>query len=336
VGRGFRLGKNNRQTRHLTAALNALKICVSLAALTLVLVIAPLSEIWDALASTSLILVSLAIVLQLLLRLLTAWRMQLIARIQGLALSLFQMLRILFATAFYGLFLPGSLAGGVVTFAKYVQHGATPASALTSLFANKGLEIMIVVLLGTLFWHYDQSVSVTWLVPAFVFTALAVIGFRLVCEHYGNLHWLTSKLEREGDSKFHQQLATLLSQVAKLGTLPLGSVCKLLLLAAVSHLLAAASMHTFASAMGIHVSYSTVMWVFSAVCMMGMLPLSIGNLGVREATMIFLLQPFGVSAAEAAAWSFLMYGGLVFSAMVGALGEGYDLWRQKGEKGCTR
>lgn len=329
------MGRNYRRTRSPLAALNTLKICVSLAALTLILVIAPLSDIGDALASTTLIMVSLAIVLQLLLRLLTAWRMQLIARAQGLSLSLFQMLRILFATAFYRLFLPGFLAGGAVTFAKYIQHGATPTSALTNLFANKGLETMIVVMLGAWFWLYDQSVSMIWLVLAFVvLTALSVIGFRLAFGHYGNLHWLARKLGREGNSKLRQQLATLLRRAATLGTLPLGSVCKLLLLAVGSHLLAAASMLTFASAMGIHVPYSTVMWVFSAVYMMGMLPLSIGNIGVREATMIFLLQPFGVSPAEIIAWSFLMYGGLVFSAMVGALGEGYDLWRQKGEKGC--
>jgi len=64
---------------------------------------------------------------------------------------------------------------------------------------------------------------------------------------------------------------------------------------------------------------ATLCWVFSVIFLLALLPISFANIGVREASMIFLLAPYGVSAVEATAWSLVMYTGPLLSAVTGGM-----------------
>jgi drug/metabolite transporter (DMT)-like permease len=60
-----------------------------------------------------------------------------------------------------------------------------------------------------------------------------------------------------------------------------------------------------------------------------MLPISVSNVGVREAGMIMLMVPYGVSMTEATTWSVLIYSGPLSCALIGLLLEAEHLWLRK-------
>ena len=57
-----------------------------------------------------------------------------------------------------------------------------------------------------------------------------------------------------------------------------------------------------------------------------MLPVSFSGLGVREASFVYLLEPFGVDAAPALAFSLAVYALGLSVALVGGLIEAARLW----------
>jgi len=80
------------------------------------------------------------------------------------------------------------------------------------------------------------------------------------------------------------------------------------------HLLGVLSFYAFALSVGVDVSFIIIGWVRSFIHIVTMLPISFSGLGVREGTLIVLLQGYGVSASDAVGLSFLLFGGCqVFS-----------------------
>ena len=71
-------------------------------------------------------------------------------------------------------------------------------------------------------------------------------------------------------------------------------------------------------------------WVRSVVLLIGMLPVALAGFGVREGSLIAALQPYGVTAAQAVALSFLLFGRDLLSAAVGGLAEARSFLRRPG------
>lgn len=76
--------------------------------------------------------------LQILMRILTAVRMTLLARYQGLALSFPQMLTILYTASFYSLLLPGALMGAQRLMSNTGSMAERPGDLWVMLWSIKG------------------------------------------------------------------------------------------------------------------------------------------------------------------------------------------------------
>lgn len=91
-------------------------------------------------------------------------------------------------------------------------------------------------------------------------------------------------------------------------------------------LLRAAGAYSFARALDLDLGFLTVAWMRVAVHAVMLLPISIAGLGVRESTLVLLAAPYGLTASEAVAWSFLMFAGTLLAALLGGLNEARGLW----------
>ena len=82
-------------------------------------------------------------------------------------------------------------------------------------------------------------------------------------------------------------------------------------------------------ALGIELGLVSILWIYSFVYLLGILPISVSNIGVREASMIMLMLPYGVLITEATAWSAPLYSGPLSCALIGMLLEAEHLWLTK-------
>jgi len=84
-----------------------------------------------------------------------------------------------------------------------------------------------------------------------------------------------------------------------------------------------------AKAANINVGFVTAVWLFVLVFLLGRLPISVGNLGVREATLVQALAIYGVDASNALLMSMVIFSALILMAVIGAM---YQLFWTAGAK----
>ena len=306
------------------------KAAISVAVLSLIFYFVPISNVLGAIQVAHLVWVVAGIVLLNLLRVLTALRMQVIANTQGLNTSSLMMMRIVFTSTFYNILAPGALAGGAVTYLKYRQQGVEPIAAMANIYANKSIQLLVVLLSAPLFWLIDKNFNF-YLITGYALVMVMGFGFAfaLLFGRFGNLRWLESKINSHGQSVVHRSLKELCRKVGMIGQISHMTIFFLVVFSAMHSLFAALGVLCFGKALGIELGLTSILWIYSVVYLLGMLPISISNIGVREASMIMLMLPYGVSMTEATAWSVLMYSGSLSCALIGMFLEAEHLWLRK-------
>jgi len=307
-----------------------LKAVISIAVLCLVFYFVPFKNVVDTILAADPVWVIAGVVLLISLRVLTALRMQMIANAQGLDTSSLTMLRIIFTSTFYNILAPGALAGGAVTYLKYRQQGIEPIAAAANIYANKSIQLLVVLLSAPLFWLIDKGFSL-YLVTGYALVMVMgfISAFSLFFGRFGNLRWLASKISGHGQSAVHRALTALCRQAEKVGQISHRAIFSLVIYSLMHSLFAALSIICFGRGLNIEIGLVSVLWIYSVIYLLGMLPISISNIGVREASMIMLLAPYGVTMTEATTWSMLMYSGPLSCAMIGLLMEAEHLWLRK-------
>lgn len=308
-----------------------IKAAISIGVLGLVFYFVPLSNVATTILIADPFWVVAGIIPLILLRVITAFRMQMIANAQGLDTSIMQMMRIIFTSTFYNLLAPGALAGGVVTYLKYRQHGVKPVAALANIYANKSLQLLVVALPAPLFWLIDKDFG-PYLIASYGLVMVLVFryAFALVFGRFGNLQWLESTISRHGQSIVHRSLMALCRQIGQIGQISHGTIVSLIVYSAMHSLFAALAIICFGNALNVQIGLIPVLWIYSVIYLLSMLPISFSNIGVREVTMIILLAPYGVPMMEATAWSVLMYSGPLICALIGLIIEAEYFWLHDG------
>jgi hypothetical protein len=84
-----------------------------------------------------------------------------------------------------------------------------------------------------------------------------------------------------------------------------------------------------AKAANIDAPIATFVWLCAIIFILGRLPISLANLGVRESLLVGLLSLYGVDKSAALLMSMILFSALIFMAIVGA---GYQLAWLSGRK----
>lgn len=256
------------------------------------------------------------LLLQFVLRGVATLRMKVIADGQGMNLSHATLWRILLATQFYSMLVPGPIAGGGATWMKYVQHGADHGAATAAIILNRGIAFLVMVILGAAAWLVDAERART---PA----AIAAILAGLILLGLADGRWIARGVGAGPGSKswIGRTAAGMIRRVRSFGDIrPLGKL--VVLVSSVLHeVVGAAIMWCFAMAAGLDVPLLTVVWIRAALQVVLLLPLSIAGLGLREAGLVGLCALINVPAHTAMAWSLTIFFGSVMVAMSGGLVE---------------
>jgi uncharacterized membrane protein YbhN (UPF0104 family) len=218
---------------------------------------------------------------------------------------------------FYGIFLPGVLGGDAVRIGLCTQRTNCPVGTAT---ASVLLERIsgILALFGMAFVVYLVSpATLSSLLTAGdtrLIAALAVVGILgMAAVLLGRQVWMRW-LPKEGANGVW---AFVRSAMLTLGTLRGRTLVLVLMLSAMFQATNTVVTFLLAQATGLDLPLTVFFAIMPLVYLATVLPISLGGLGVREGTLVFLLARFGVATLDAVTLSFLIY---LNRVVVGGLG----------------
>ena len=309
-----------------TRVLKTLQVIVSFTLLGYVFSLIPLNEINDALLSISIPLLLTGFLVTLFSQYLTSVQMCWVMGRQTTTLSTYRIFVVNLVTKFYGLFLPGTLAGGVVRWYHFKISGVASVDALAAIIFNRIFETLLLVGFGALFLAADINgiSNITSLITViFIFFLLVVSYYVLFNPRF---HSLLARIHQRltiRDS-WQSKLQKLFDALARYKGLNAGFRLRLLIIGITRQVVGIISIYVFALSLNIEINFYTLAWVRSAFTLLVMLPISISGLGVREVTFVSILTQYGVPAGSALMLSLILFCRNLLFSLVGGL---YELMR---------
>jgi uncharacterized protein (TIRG00374 family) len=278
----------------------------------------PLGDVVGALRGARIPYVLLAVPLVLSSPLLSAGRLKVLTDAQGISASIGQLTQINLITSFYGLALPGQLAGGAIRWHKLSRLAGRRTEALAAIAYSRLYYLAMLTLLGVTFLVLDlpRGVHPAWVIGLVVLFAFLIGAGYLVAR--ADRSPLLRRLGTEGSGV----VGRLASATGQYRRLPRGAWLRIVTLSAVENLAGTIAVYLLALSVSIDVPFISIGWIRAVVQALTNLPVSISGLGVREGGLIVLLEPFGVAGAAAVALSFLM---LARSLLLGAIGAALEI-----------
>jgi len=299
------------------------KWALSIVLLALVLWHVPLEEIGKELGKAKPGWVISGFALYIVMRVASAYRMYVITQHQEMSLSTFEIFKIGLVTSFFGLFLPGHIAGGAIRWHMLSSKDNKGVEALASVAFDRVNDMIVMISMGfiCLLAASPPSVSpvVPWILAGSLVFLLSIYAMLLN-------PWTTRLTLRMADGIglrrrpwFYSLVMRLIVSMQRFHRFP-GSVrIQLWGLSFLFHALGTLAYFLLAGAIDLGLSLNDCAWLRAILHLLFLLPLSVSGIGVRESALVVLLFPLGISSAQAIAYSFLLMGILLLMAGIGGL-----------------
>jgi hypothetical protein len=224
-------------------------------------------------------------------------------------------------TSLYGMVLPGILD---VSAKWYVLklHTGKPSHILSGMVYNQFTSTLMIVIFGLSALIISNPTSNPDL-PLICISLLIIItlGCLLlfnritgpkVTNFFGSkLNWLPLRINKTGQ-KILNQLSTFQIAEWRFHLQILSLTAFITLLSIILYVFAA-------KAAGITVPFGVLVWQSSLIYLLGRLPISIADLGVREITIVESLARYGVSAPDALLMSMVVFSNRIIMVLLGAI-----------------
>ncbi|MDP9082923.1 MAG: flippase-like domain-containing protein [Pseudomonadota bacterium] len=304
----------------------ALRIVISAGLLYLVVRKIPVASFAQSLRQVNLPLMLASYLLIPVMGYINANRTKIMADIQGLTLSINQIVRIGFITGFYSLFLPGYIAGGAIRWHRMSRHDSKPAQAFATIVFTRFLSTIVTVMVGMACWLMDSTAR----------RNLGFgMGFAVLLVGLCSVHWLmfnSGRAQRLANwvvghrrlpRSVADKLAKVLRSVDKFSAVSASRLASTVALLASSELIGILSFYLIAVAMHLELSPAGIGWVRAYVTLLALLPISIMGMGVRDGSLVVMLRTYEVAPPLAVTYSILL---LSRTLVLGLLGGACELW----------
>ncbi|UCD49816.1 MAG: flippase-like domain-containing protein [Phycisphaerales bacterium] len=250
-----------------------------------------------------------------------AERLGLILKKLGCKLATRKIFRASAVATIYSLVLPGIVGVGVKWYILRSFTGKA-AQALSAMVYNQASEVLLRLLLSLVLVAATNPGGAWWMPALCLAVTVVLVAGLLLLFHPRTAARLVSisnsllkplpAFVREGAMK------TIASSQVFASTGP-GFHLNIAAINVVSTLFSAALYWCCARAIGISVPATAFVWQASVVYILGRLPISVANFGVRECTLIGFLSLYGVDAATAVVFSLLVFSNALVMAFIGLL-----------------
>lgn len=255
----------------------------------------------------------------------------------GLEVSLLRVFLAKALSAFYSLLLPGDLFAGVAKWADLSAATGDTARVLSCLLAMKVALAMPPVVIGSLALLVSSplpgpGLTIAASVMAVTLVTALVLALHPVPGKY--IDRLLAAVLRLAPEFVRSRAAVVLDGISRLRTLPALSYVVVSALALGVFSLAILSMWCAATAASVDVPLSAFFWINLILFLSRLLPITVGNLGVREGILVLAFGLYGVDPAASVLVGLLMFSSFLFSGLIGAayqiaIANGWVKWRTR-------
>jgi uncharacterized protein (TIRG00374 family) len=301
------------------------KIAVATVIIYYIFKIIPITEVIESIAGARYIYIIAGLVTMLATVVASATRLKRLTDMQGMSFSTCRIAKINLVARFYGLLLPGYLAGGVIRWYKLSQDNKKRAEALAAIGFSRINYTTVLVIVGFSFLIIDMPhvpPAFTVLILLSVFMSLSVLYF--IAFNSKVFHLLQSlNLDK---IKFlpvwlRDKISKLIVAMLEYQGLSRRTLCFVTGASLVENILGILSVYLLAISLHIEITFYNLGWIRTVIAIIISLPISVSGIGIREGGLIMLLERFNVPGSEAVALSFLIFGCSVFVGLIGGLME---------------
>lgn len=297
-----------------------IKIIISAALITYLLVTISVNDIISALKSVNILLFLAALLLTIPINYLSAYQTHYLTKVQGMSITVLQILKVHLITTYYSLFLPGILSGGAVKWYKFSKYG-NRSSAAAVVVLNRFIETFITVLLGIIFFmpgRFEAGDKSIFFILIIILISLFILYILLINKSINRV--LVSALHKHHVPKIiKNKLHNFLSAMSDFRTLSFMDHVKINGIVVFYNLIGTLSFYYFAKSMSIDLDLLTIGWIRSALGIISLLPFSFAGLGIREGGLVVLLGQYEVLPQSAMALSFLLFMRNLLTAFLGGI-----------------
>ena len=256
--------------------------------------------------------------------------LQLILRKQGCRVDINTIFGSSAVTSLYGLILPGFLSTGVKWYIlkRYTGKGSNVLSSMLYNQVTLTVVMMVIGLAGLIVTNPVRVVSPDahqqWVLPvvcAVILASLMLLSMLAInARTGGTVIRLLSRTLTPLPQALREKGHALLEQVETFQTAGWRFHLMIALLNVTNGFLVALLMYVSAArAAHVVVPAGVLIWLCAIIYVLGRLPISIANLGVREVTLVGFLAGYGVSESAALLMSMILFSSLIFMAAIGVV-----------------
>jgi uncharacterized membrane protein YbhN (UPF0104 family) len=257
-------------------------------------------------------------------------KMQLILKKQDCTVDIATIFGASAVTSLYSMILPVVLSTGAKWYILKKITGKS-SSVLSSMVYNQ-LSIMVVMTvfgLAALMITNPASLSMAdtdnhWLLPAvcgILLTAVILISMLLLNSRTGGkIIKAFTLLLKPLPAKIHRNAQNILEQLAIFQSVGGKFHLTIASITIIANLIGGVLIYSFsAKAANITAPVGVFVWLCAVIYILGRIPISVANLGVREVTLVGLLGIYGVAKPQALLMSMILFSTVILMAGIGAI-----------------
>ena len=226
------------------------------------------------------------------------------------------------AIRFYILVLPRVAATGIRWY-HYQKEGSGYEAAALILF-ERIIQILIVSAMGAIFLAFDLDtlgvhgyLLFTILITITVSLILVTLMF-LSARFEQQVNWL-QRLSARLPAYVSGKLEKLFTAIRNFRAVSKRDVWKILGISTLAYCLFVLSAWILLEALAVDIDIETLVWIRSVVFILTLIPISVGGIGVRDVSIIYYLQFFGISQEQGFAFSLALLSVQLLLGVWGAL-----------------
>ncbi len=304
----------------------SIQLLITVVLLGVLLTRIPFAQVWHTLTQVNVTLLMSAMLLQLAMRYSAALRMRILVKAQGIQLKARQLFEISCVSTFYGLGLPGELGGGAIRWHRISAPNNKPAESFLCILVDRAVDTLVLLGLGLMFWCLDPLAAKQGALGVLLMSLLLALGVMHALMLIPQVtEWVKVRLPEKGVLGFvGGKFIKLIYAAEKFQDFPISVKLKVIGYSILRHLIGFASLVLMARAIALPLEMTQIGWIRSILLILSMLPIAWAGLGVREVSLLVLLEPYGVAPDMTLAWSFLLLLRMLWIASIGA---GFEVFR---------
>jgi len=245
----------------------------------------------------------------------------------SLAFSLWDLVRVNFAVRFYSLFLPRGLVTGI-RWVKYKNKGKGSDAAVLILF-EKIVQVIIMVFFCVAFLGLDyKKLGPDGAILFFISVVCLLAGIASLClfcsrGYINKFDRIAGRLTEHLPAWISSKYDSLLASLKGFNALTIHDMGFIILLSFIGHIFCIVGGYVLAKNFCPQISLAAFAWIRSVILFLSLMPLTIGNLGVREGGYMYLMGLYQAPAESALAFSFSLFTVQILTGLLGGLIEGF-------------